>query len=168
MATNVRYLTVNSDPELTRAIADFTIQGFVVASREPGQVTLRKDKEFSTLWAVVGFFVCLLPFLIYLIVYAAQKDEIVVIQVQPHQGSRTLQFTGSINGNPRQYSPDGNYWWDGAAWQPVAQAAPQGPMATPPPAPHAIQPISPTSLPQPTPKARPRLNVNLPPPTQQP
>lgn len=35
---------------------------------------MQKAKSFSVLWAVIGFLLCLLPLLIYLIVYAMQPD----------------------------------------------------------------------------------------------
>ena len=44
--------------------------------------TLQKRKEFSVLWAVIGFLLCLLPFLIYLMVYASKPDfEVLEITV---------------------------------------------------------------------------------------
>ncbi len=41
-----------------------------------------KRKEFSTLWAVIGFLVCVLPLLVYIIVYAASSDQVVEIRLR--------------------------------------------------------------------------------------
>ena len=128
MATDVRYLHVSSEQELRATIENYTIQGFVVASREPGQVTLRKDKEFSVLWAVVGFVLCLLPFLIYLIVYASEKDVVVVVRIGSgmqlssdgyywHNGAQWVLLTANSVPPGTQMSPDRNNWWDGGNWR---------------------------------------------------
>ena len=53
-------------------------------SREKiASATLSKKKEFSVLWAVIGFLICLFPLLIYIIWYAVQTDKVVEIIVQP-------------------------------------------------------------------------------------
>ncbi len=54
-------------------------------------------------------------------------------------GSRPLTPSGAygVAAAPSSYltaprSPDGYYWWDGQAWQPVPQAGQTGPMGQPP------------------------------------
>jgi hypothetical protein len=121
-----RELVVYDEGQLTQTINMYVMQGFVVASREPDSVTLVKRKEFSVLWAVIGFFFCLLPLLIYLIVYATQQDQVVFVRV-------AAPVPGSGGGGVPGLSPDRKFWWDGTAWQdagatppPTAQRSPDG------------------------------------------
>lgn len=83
MASNkISKVTVASVAEMDQTITGYLAQGFVVANKTSTSATLQKKKEFSVLWAVVGFLLCLLPLLIYLIVYATKPDiEIVEITV---------------------------------------------------------------------------------------
>jgi len=63
-------------------ILGYLNDGFVIANRSPTSATLQKKKQFSVLWAIVGLILCILPLLIYLIVYAMQADvQIVEITV---------------------------------------------------------------------------------------
>lgn len=107
-------------------ITGYIAQGYNVANRTPTSVTLIKRKQFSILWAVIGFVLCLLPLLIYLIVYAAESDQMVVITLMGAQPAHpAIAAAGTIPLNaPR--SPDGQYWWDGQQWRPVGQGT--GPM----------------------------------------
>lgn len=73
---------VRSTQDMETTILSYLAKGFVVANKTSTSTTLQKKKEFSVLWAVVGFVLCLLPLLIYLIIYAMQPDvEIVEITV---------------------------------------------------------------------------------------
>lgn len=64
------------------AVLTYLAKGFVVANKTKTSATLQKKKEFSVLWGVIGFLLCLLPLLIYLVVYASKPDvEIVEISV---------------------------------------------------------------------------------------
>lgn len=112
--------------EMEGIITSYIAQGFVIANRSPVSVTLMKRKEFSVLWTVIGFLLCILPLLIYLIVYASQSDQMIVINLvngqQPMGQTGVPQLLAPATA-PR--SPDGNYWWDGQAWQPV-QSLPYG------------------------------------------
>jgi hypothetical protein len=110
----------------------YIAQGFSVANKTPNSVTLVKRKEFSILWAVIGFLVCLLPLLIYLIVYASESDQMVIISLAGTQPAGAA--SGYLTGAPSAYlggapsgaltpprSPDGNYWWDGQQWRPISE-----------------------------------------------
>jgi hypothetical protein len=78
----VKQVTVNSKEALNLATTTYLAKGFVVASSTPEKVVLQKKKEFKILWAVLGFLFCLLPLLIYIVVYATQPDvEIVEISI---------------------------------------------------------------------------------------
>jgi hypothetical protein len=83
MAAEMQRMTVDSVAAMEQAITSYITQGFVVVNKTPTSATLSKKKEFSVLWAVIGFLICVLPLLIYLIMYAAQKDKVVEIIVQP-------------------------------------------------------------------------------------
>ena len=83
MAASVSRMTVDSVNAMEQAITSYITQGFTVVNKTSTSVTLIKRKQFSALWAVIGFIVCVVPLLIYLIVYAAQSDQVVEIVVAP-------------------------------------------------------------------------------------
>jgi hypothetical protein len=139
MATSTAMYQVQTPMEMESMSTGFISQGYVIANRTPTSITLFKRKEFSIPWLVIGFFLCLIPLLIYLIVYATETDKMVVINLgvpgqavapSPVSGYGQPQMSGPPTGAPR--SPDGNYWWDGYRWQPV-QSTPYG---TPPSSPY--------------------------------
>jgi len=73
---------VRSTQDMETAILSYLAKGFVVAQKTPTSATMQKKKEFSIMWAVIGLVLCVLPLLIYLIIYAMQPDvEIVEISV---------------------------------------------------------------------------------------
>lgn len=81
---NIQRYTVPSAQVLEAQVTSYLAQGYVVANRTADSVTLQKKKEFNILWAVVGFVLCLLPLLIYLIVYVTKPDvEIIEITIAP-------------------------------------------------------------------------------------
>lgn len=110
MAASVSRVTVPDVSALDYAISSYIVQGYVVQNRGEDFVIMFKKKEFSVLWAVVGLVLCLIPLLIYLIVYAAESDKMVEIRIA--QASQTSEI---------RYSDDGHYWWDASSntWQPV-------------------------------------------------
>lgn len=136
MATASMALQVNTQQEMESMIQGYIAQGFNIANRTPTSVTLIKRKEFSVLWAVIGFLICVLPLLIYLIIYAAQSDQMVTITLagaQPATGygaTPAIASPAAVPSNPGyQLSPDGQYFWDGQQWRPVAQLPAQtGPL----------------------------------------
>ena len=78
----VSKVQVPSTEEMEAAVLTYLAKGFVVANKTKTSATLQKKKEFSVLWGVIGFLLCLLPLLIYLVVYASKPDvEIVEISV---------------------------------------------------------------------------------------
>jgi hypothetical protein len=106
VAASVQQIQVSSQPELESTIVSYIAQGFVVSNRTPDSVTLFKKKEFNVIWAVVGFFLCLLPLLVYCIVYTTQSDEMVVVTIA------AVQSAGQLT-----WSEDRQWWWDGERWR---------------------------------------------------
>jgi hypothetical protein len=134
-----RELIVHDESQMTQTINLHVVQGYVVASRDSNSVTLVKRKEFSIVWAVVGFFLCLLPLLIYLVVYATQQDQMVHVRMVAPQHVRgglpmlsddrrfwwngvAWQDANALPPPTAQRSPDGTQWWDGVEWRPARKA----------------------------------------------
>ena len=65
------------DAEVTR----FVRRGFRVQSRTDTTAQLVKPKKFSLGWAVIWLLCAVFPFVVYLLWYAAKKDEQVYLQV---------------------------------------------------------------------------------------
>ena len=141
MATQSASLLAPSPQDLETMTMSYIAQGYSIANKTPMQVTLVKRKQFSVLWAVIGFLVCVLPLLIYLIVYALESDQMVTITVagaQPPNAtgqlalSPPLTYSGALGTpQPMSYenaprSPDGFYWWDGQTWRPIPQGEQPG------------------------------------------
>jgi hypothetical protein len=119
MAASVQQVDVTSSEELESTIASYIAQGFVVRSRTGGSVTLFKKKEFNVLWAVIGFFLCLLPLIVYCIVYATQSDEMVIVQL-----TGTASSTGKSTADELIWSEDREWWWDGQQWRDALRELP--------------------------------------------
>jgi ABC-type Fe3+ transport system permease subunit len=77
-APSISKVSVSTTQELESTIMSYLAQGYTVGNRTQRSATLQKKKEFSVLWAVIGFLVCVLPLLIYLIVYATKPDMMIV------------------------------------------------------------------------------------------
>jgi hypothetical protein len=114
MPATVSQINVATQPQLDQAINSYIAQGFMVMNRTASSATMFKKKEFNLIWAVIGFFLCLIPLLIYLIKYALEKDLMVEIRIDP----------AAAGGQVVQMSADGRYWWDGAQWQDAERAVP--------------------------------------------
>ncbi|HXB64784.1 MAG TPA: hypothetical protein VNV42_07920 [Solirubrobacteraceae bacterium] len=114
MAASVQQINVASKEELESATMSYIAQGFSVTKSSPESVTLFKKKEFNVIWAVIGFFLCLLPLLVYCIVYATQDDQMVVIRIASISTSATPGL-GAASGVT--WSEDRQWWWDGSRWR---------------------------------------------------
>jgi hypothetical protein len=136
MAVTASQVQVPDRGALDSAITSYIAQGFTVQNRGEDFAVLFKKKEFSVLWAVVGLILCLLPLLIYLIVYATQKDQLVEIRVataqpQTHWSEDREQWWDGDAWHrvseqlppDTQVSPDGAHFWDGAAWRAMPAGA---------------------------------------------
>jgi len=109
VAASVQQVRVGSQEELEGTTMSYIAQGFAISNRTSESVTLFKKKEFNVLWAVIGFFLCLLPLLVYCIVYATEDDEMVVIKIAPTAASEP--------GAGVRWSEDRQWWWDGSSWR---------------------------------------------------
>ena len=134
MPATVHNLSVATRDQLDAAIQGYIAQGYVISNRTETSVTLFKKKEFNVVWAIVGFFACLLPLLIYTIVYAAESDKMVIVSVEGSASSviwsddKRLWWTGQTWRNVSDELPagvpvsdDGRLFWDGASWRPVKE-----------------------------------------------
>jgi uncharacterized membrane protein YukC len=81
MATVTTSLQAHNPPQLETMVNNYIAQGYTLVNRTPNQVTLIKRKEFSILWLVIGLILCLIPLLVYLIIYASEQDKMVVIDL---------------------------------------------------------------------------------------
>jgi hypothetical protein len=118
-----RQVSVGSQEQLDQAISGYIAQGFVVMNRTATGATMFKKKEFSILWLVIGLLLCVVPLLVYLIVYATQQDQMVEIRVLAGpviDAGRAVPLGATV-------SDDGRHWWDGTRWLPVPPAGPETP-----------------------------------------
>jgi len=118
VAAKVQQINVASSVELENTILSYIAQGFVVSNRTTDKVTLFKKKEFNVVWAIIGFFLCLIPLLVYCIVYASQSDEMIVITVG------TGAVAGQLGGEGVTWSDDRQWWWDGTKWRDASAEMP--------------------------------------------
>ena len=86
MATT-RRLVVPSPAALDQAVRHHLAQGYVLQASGPGFAHLYKAKRFNVFWAVVGTAVCVVPVLVYLLVYLLQQDLLIQVVVVPPQSS---------------------------------------------------------------------------------
>jgi hypothetical protein len=78
----IQKFTVPNVQVMEARMTSFLAQGFIVAHKTDTSVTLQKKKEFNIVWAIVGLVLCILPLLIYLIVYITRPDvELIEIAV---------------------------------------------------------------------------------------
>jgi hypothetical protein len=144
MSVATQQVYVPDRSALDQTITGYIAQGFTVQNRGDDFATLFKKKEFSVLWAVVGFLVCIIPLLVYLIVYATQKDQLVEIRIGetrelPGTSGATIHwsddgrqwFDGKLWVDSRerlpesvQVSADRSHFWDGATWRPIPEELP--------------------------------------------
>ena len=90
MAAQVQVVEVDTPEEMETAISSYVVQGYVLANKTAASATMIKKKEFSALWAVIGFLICLIPLLVYLIIYAAENDKVVEIRVRAEAAAEDL------------------------------------------------------------------------------
>jgi hypothetical protein len=109
VAASVQQVQVASQEELESTTMSYIAQGFAISNRTAESVTLFKKKEFNVVWAVIGFFLCLLPLLVYCIVYVTQDDQMVVVKIA---SAASVPDAAGIT-----WSEDRQWWWDGSSWR---------------------------------------------------
>ena len=135
MASNVRYIDVTEPEQMQMEITRLVSAGFTVANQNNRSVTLVKRKQFNIPILIIGFLLCVIPLLVYLVIYAFQSDQIVEIRLiekpetKPYRASDHIAVDGenspSLEDAPViQLTPDGQQWWDGAQWQSTATSYP--------------------------------------------
>jgi hypothetical protein len=82
MAAKIQRVSVSSIAEMEMAITTYGAQGFDVLNKTANSVTLVKRKRFNVIWSVIGFLLCVVPLLIYIVIYMLQSDVIIEITVQ--------------------------------------------------------------------------------------
>jgi hypothetical protein len=82
MPADIQTLDVGTIEEMEVVISSFVTQGYVLANKTLTSATMIKTKQFNIIWAIIGFFFCLLPLIVYLIVYAGEKDKVAEIRVR--------------------------------------------------------------------------------------
>ena len=119
----VRTVAVGDPRAFEAAIADHSARGFFLVSRTDTSALMRKPKQFNALLAVLGALLCLVGLIVYVILYAAQQDEVVEIRLVDRQAA--------LEGAPFTLSPDGDWWWDGRHWQDTHRSLPPGVQRSP-------------------------------------
>jgi hypothetical protein len=109
----VEYRIVHDAEQLRWAITSLVADGYHIANQTEVETTLFKRKEFSTLWLIVGLLLCVVPLLIYLLIYALEKDSMVIIQLRPRPvpGQSPMPRPEDL-----AWTPDRSHWWDGERW----------------------------------------------------
>ncbi len=131
----IRYIDVTEPEQMQLEITRLVAAGFTVANQSDRSVTLVKRKQFSIPMLIIGLLLCVVPLLIYLIVYASQSDQIVEIRLidkpkmTPYRASDHIAADSddaapAEAGPVLQLSPDGREWWDGTQWQSTATSYP--------------------------------------------
>jgi hypothetical protein len=132
-AAAVRRVTVTEPEQMQAQIMQLVAEGYTVANQSNRSVTLVKRKQFSIPLMLLGLLLCVLPLLIYLVVYALQRDQIIEIHLvedaapQPYRASEHLAAQGRPSASVEpvlQLSPDRQSWWDGTAWRSTANSYP--------------------------------------------
>jgi hypothetical protein len=127
MATAVANFPVYSEAQLEQTVTSYIAQGYLLSNRTPTSATMFKRKEFSILWLVIGLILCVVPLLVYLIIYANESDKMVQIYLADPATAPALAPPPS-----GQLSPDGRWQWNGAQWVPLqALSAPPAELAPP-------------------------------------
>jgi hypothetical protein len=83
MATETRTLTVHDRAELDSTVTGYISQGFVVAQQTEMSVTMFKKRSFDIGKYFRGLIMCIVPGVLYLLRYTGEKNEMVIINIEP-------------------------------------------------------------------------------------
>jgi hypothetical protein len=102
-----RTIAVPSPEALQAAVGSHLAQGYVIQAASANDVYLFKAKRFEPVWAVIGLALCVIPLLVYLVIYLLQQDQAVHVIVQrPPPPPRP----------PPQPAATTEPYWDGNRW----------------------------------------------------
>ena len=68
--------------KLNRAIAAYQSEGWILVSRTSDSAQLKKPKEFNTAIFIIGLLLVVIIGVLYLILYAVEKEEIVTLSLE--------------------------------------------------------------------------------------
>lgn len=75
--TEIQLTEINLD----NAVGYYLSNGYRIVSQRDNSVQLVKPKKFSLFWGLFWFILAVFPFIIYLIIYLAKKDETIYIKL---------------------------------------------------------------------------------------
>jgi len=78
MASSIVRVAVPDSAALESAVLSYMARGYAIVERGAERAVLQKRKQFSLPWLVIGLVLCVVPLLVYLLVYASQPDAWVV------------------------------------------------------------------------------------------
>ena len=77
----IQKVKVANRQDLETSISSYVAKGFVIMNKTEMSAMLTKKKEFNIPIAIVGFLLCIVGLIVYAIVYASQKDQVVEIVI---------------------------------------------------------------------------------------
>lgn len=120
-----RVVVAPTSSDMETLILRYIASGFTITSRVPTETVLVKKKAFSIPMLIIGLLLCFIPLFIYLIVYALQKDEIVVIRLADQSSTLPTSTGGGVVAVEQlQWSDDRLRWHNGTEWVDVASELP--------------------------------------------
>ena len=69
---------------LENRIAKYLPRGYFIVSQTDHNAQLKRPKKFSCLWAALWFLFFGIGIIVYLIYYAAKRDDLIYIEVDPY------------------------------------------------------------------------------------
>lgn|GEM_PF-1965089 len=128
MAANLSTVNVATRGQVEQTVMSYVAQGFTVSTQTDDTTTLYKKKEFNVVWAVIGFFACVIPLIIYCIVYSMESDQMVVVRLDPAAAALSVSpiLGASTGAEGLRWSEDRRYWWDSTTWIDAERTVPPG------------------------------------------
>lgn len=119
-----RTIVVATNAELETLIVRYVSTGFVATNRTSTEVVLIKKKEFSIPMLIIGLLLCVIPLILYLIVYALQQDQIVILRLVTSTSLAADSGPASPTVEQLEWSDDRTRWRKGTEWVDVASEIP--------------------------------------------
>lgn len=83
MAVQTDVVQVADPAGLEQAVTGYMSQGYSVLRQQPTLVVLGKNRELKWSYLIVGFLLCTIPGVAYLIWYSQQKDRRIEVRIVP-------------------------------------------------------------------------------------